>query len=401
MVSGQPKRIEPIVVAEWGRGEISGLLGSFLLKKQNVGVETDLLDAQMRALLDNRPVLFLNRARHGLALALQCCSELKPTRDEVIFPAYICPSVFKTIERCGLVPVAADVGEDLNISAADIRRRISSRTLAVVAAHMYGAPAQIQDIEKLCRANDLFLIDDAAQVVGVQVDGKPLGTFGTFGIVSFAQSKTIVGGGQRNAGGTLVVNDSHLEKSARQKWIELPAGKYDLQDIPDFMWHGTLRDHLTPWKYLRDGFIRRTKGSEHVDVHPPARRMANANTIVALEQLKSLSLRLEGRARVVNAFGSRLAGNRVTFPQYSRDRYLTRILLLVPTQTNMKCLAMRLSVAGIATRRAYSVPTPYATDCVRASDFSARLLEVPSHSRMSDSTVDSICHRLSDALQVE
>src|SRR5260221_13608670 len=117
MVSGQPKRIEPIVVAEWGRGEIAGLLSSFLFRKQNAGDELDLLDARLRTLLENRPMFFLNRARHGLALALQCCSEKSPIRNEVIFPAYICPSVFKTIEKCGLVPVAADVGDDMDISS--------------------------------------------------------------------------------------------------------------------------------------------------------------------------------------------------------------------------------------------------------------------------------------------
>jgi dTDP-4-amino-4,6-dideoxygalactose transaminase len=377
--------------AEWS-AEYAGLLKAVLSGRRHGGPETALMCARMRPLLGGRDVLPVNYGRTALDLAFGVFREKMPERTEVIVPAYICPAVVDRVRAHGLIPIAVDVTDDLNIDPDRAAAAISSRTLAVVAAHMYGCPAAIGDLEQLCAGRGVFLVDDAAQVVGVEAGGRPLGTFGDVGLISFSQSKTIVCG-SLNAGGLLIVNNPALREGLVRRWDSLSPGRHRLGDLLAFLWHLQLASvaprlvyHLemlqwrvAPWTEEPPGLL-------------PA-KMANASAVTALHQLASLPSRLEGRRRVVEGFRQAVARHpSLRFPQYQASTYLTRIMLLLPEDVGAATAAPALRAAGVNCRMPYPLfggdgqqPIP------RARALHSRLIEVPSHSRMPEAAIAAIC----------
>ncbi len=115
-------------------------------------------------------------------------------KDYILVPNYICGSVLKPIKKCNLVPVFYDIDiEDLNPSIESIDyfySKYSCKTL--LAASMYGNPANMTEIEQYCKDKGIILIDDAAQSFGATLSGKNIGTFGDAGFFSFSPGKPVV-----------------------------------------------------------------------------------------------------------------------------------------------------------------------------------------------------------------
>lgn len=120
------------------------------------------------------------------------------SRKEVIIPANICGSVYRTVKRAGLHPVLVDVDlNSLNIEPDYIQNVINNNTLAVILAYLYGIPADAVTINKICKKHGVYLIEDVAQASGNFLSGQKLGTFGDFAFFSFGKSKpfTTINGG--------------------------------------------------------------------------------------------------------------------------------------------------------------------------------------------------------------
>lgn len=83
----------------------------------------------------------------------------------------------------------------------------------VVLVHLYGTPAKIEEIKKICIRHGALLIEDAAESLGAQVSGRQTGSFGDYGVVSFNGNKIITG----SSGGMLLLNDAYSANKAR-KW---------------------------------------------------------------------------------------------------------------------------------------------------------------------------------------
>ena len=104
------------------------------------------------------------------------------------------------------MPVLAEVDESLTLDPADVERRITPRTKAIMAVHMLGNSCNIERLAEIARKHKLFLIEDSAQAFGGKWRGKRLGTIGTIGIYSFNIFKTINAGD----GGMVVTDDDEL-----------------------------------------------------------------------------------------------------------------------------------------------------------------------------------------------
>lgn len=380
--------MERLRFAEWTSAEYNAVIRAILSGRAESGHHVSSLNERISAMFDGRPILLLDRGRTALETALRSFSYLNPGRNEVIFPAYICPAVVQAIERIGLKPVAVDVGPDLNIDLTDLQRHLSPRTLAVVAAHMYGAPAEIKAIEKICAEARVYLVDDAAQVVGVLADERPLGSFGTCGILSFSQSKTIVAGMGR-AGGALIVNDVSLLSTMRSFCCDLSPPIYKLSDLSNFLWHGILQGRMERWKW----YLARARGGTRQGTGSSCSRrdpcgMANALAAAALCQLDSLASRIDGRILVLERFAGRLQHvSGLTLPQYVPGRYLTRVVLLLQKNIERRRLKEALAERGVQTRLGYVGHPRYVSRSSYAAEVIPRLMEIPSHSRMSDEAI--------------
>lgn len=123
--------------------------------------------------------------------------------DEVITQCFTFVATVEAIIEARAIPVCTDIDATLNMDPADLERRITSNTKAVVVVHMLGTPARLPEISAICRRNNLFLIEDTAWGCGGNFQGRPLGTWGDVGTFSFDFAKTMTTG----EGGMLVFRD--------------------------------------------------------------------------------------------------------------------------------------------------------------------------------------------------
>lgn len=130
--------------------------------------------------------------------------------DEVITQSFTFVATVEAIIESRAVPVCADIDTTLNMDPADLERRITPRTKAVIVVHMLGTPARLPEIVEICHRHNLLLIEDTAWGCGGNLQGKALGTWGDIGTFSFDFAKTMTTG----EGGMLVFRDKAVYQRA-------------------------------------------------------------------------------------------------------------------------------------------------------------------------------------------
>ncbi|MGC8667772.1 MAG: DegT/DnrJ/EryC1/StrS family aminotransferase [Chthonomonadales bacterium] len=153
------------------------------------GRHVERFEAEM-ALLHNAPgAVATNSGTSALHLALLAL-DLGPG-DEIILPSYVCTAVLNAVRYVGAQPVLADIREDtFNIDPADVRRRITARTRAIIVPHMFGVPADVPALQEF----GLPLIEDCAQSLGASIGNALTGSLGDFAVFSFYATKVITTG---------------------------------------------------------------------------------------------------------------------------------------------------------------------------------------------------------------
>lgn len=135
--------------------------------------------------------------------------------DEVIVPTLTYVASVNTIIQTGAKPIFVDsLEETLQINPEDVKQKITAKTKAVMAVHLYGLPCEMDMLKTICQENDLFLIEDCAEAFGSYYKGQHVGTFGDVATFSFFGNKTITTG----EGGMVVSNsESVIEKAQHLK----------------------------------------------------------------------------------------------------------------------------------------------------------------------------------------
>jgi dTDP-4-amino-4,6-dideoxygalactose transaminase len=144
--------------------------------------------------------------------------------DEVITPALSWISSAETISLCGATPIFADIDPQYyTIDPSDVASKITEKTKAIIAVHLYGQACDIDTLLKLCRQHNLFLIEDCAQAHLTSYAGKMVGSFGKANAFSFYPTKNL---GAYGDAGCVTTNDEALAERIRR-----------------FCNHGALRRH--------------------------------------------------------------------------------------------------------------------------------------------------------------
>ena len=128
--------------------------------------------------------------------------------DEVILPAYTWIASASAVVAVGAVPVMAEVDESLTLDPADLEKKITPYTKAVIPVHMRGAPCRMDLIMEVARRHNLKVLEDAAQANGGSYHGKRLGTFGDAGAFSLQFNKIITSG----EGGVIITDQEEVWK---------------------------------------------------------------------------------------------------------------------------------------------------------------------------------------------
>lgn len=132
--------------------------------------------------------------------------------DEVIMPTFTIISCAMAVTKLGAIPVLVDSDPDTwNMNVYEIEGKITSRTKAILAVHLYGLPVEMEHILALARKYDLKIVEDAAEMHGQTYYGKPCGSFGDISTFSFYPNKHVTTG----EGGMVVTDDEFLADKCR------------------------------------------------------------------------------------------------------------------------------------------------------------------------------------------
>ena len=126
----------------------------------------------------------------ALLLALRACGI--GAGDEVIVPAFTFISTASTVVYAGARPAFADIDpHTYTMTEATIKKALTKKTKAIIVVHLYGQPAEMAPIMKLCREKKLALIEDVAQAIGSEYQGHKAGSMGVAGCYSFYPTKNL------------------------------------------------------------------------------------------------------------------------------------------------------------------------------------------------------------------
>jgi dTDP-4-amino-4,6-dideoxygalactose transaminase len=176
-----------------------------------LGPECRAFEQEFARYLGTRHAVLTSSATAAIWMALKAFGV--KSDDEVLVPSH---TAFPTVEAvcfAGATPIFVDVDESYTVDLADAAAKVSPRTVGFVPVHLYGHPADLDGIRRLCSERSLWLLEDCAQAHGAAWQGRKVGSFGRAGVFSFYPSKNLTVMGD---GGLLVTDDDDVAARCRR-----------------------------------------------------------------------------------------------------------------------------------------------------------------------------------------
>ncbi|SCY57728.1 DegT/DnrJ/EryC1/StrS family aminotransferase [Alkaliphilus peptidifermentans] len=182
--------------------------------------------------------------------------------DEVITTPFTFIATAAAISRVGAKPVFVDIDPDTwNINADLLKKRISTKTKAIIPVHLYGCPAEMTKIAQVAKEHRLKIIEDAAQALGAKCNDKSVGSFGDTGCFSFFPTKNF---GSFGDGGMVITDNAKI--ADKIKLLRLHGAKHKYHH--DIIGYNSRLDELqaailnVKFKYIKQWTIRRREIAE-------------------------------------------------------------------------------------------------------------------------------------------
>lgn len=155
--------------------------------------------------------------------------------DEVIVPAYTWGQSVAPVLHLGATPVFADIApQGYTLNARTIAQRLTARTRAIIIVDLFGCPADVCAVADLAHARGIHVIEDCAQALGAQRDGRAAGGWADIACYSFGRGKLLTGG----EGGALATRDRALYQRAVWLTQHPLRQRFELEQPPnDFAWN--------------------------------------------------------------------------------------------------------------------------------------------------------------------
>ena len=287
--------------------------------------------------------------------------------DEVLTPAWSWISTSEVVTLAGAAPVFVDANPDtFNISVSDAEKKISPKTKALLAVHLYGQCCHSGDLKSLCEKNNIVFLEDCAQAHGARHHGKLAGTFGKISSYSFYPTKNL---GAFGDAGCLLTNDDELAIRLRR-----------------FVNHGG----LTKDEHLFEGVNS---------------RMDAMQAAVLTAKLPYLEKWNSRRKEIAGLYKRKLENiNRLTLPDTANDTDHVYHLFVIRCKKRDE-LKSFLESNGIGTMIHYPRALPfepaYSRFNFKLSDFPVaaqlqnEVLSLPCYPEMTDEMVEYICATIS------
>jgi perosamine synthetase len=276
--------------------------------------------------------------------------------DEVLVPAYTFPATANVVALAGATPVLVDVDPvTMNIDPADAARRVTPRTKAVLAVHLFGRPARLDELP------ELPVLEDAAGALGASRDGQACGSLGEVACFSFHPRKIVTTG----EGGAVTTSDDALAERLR-----------------------SLRHH--GWS-PSDGYT---------DMPAPAYnyRLSDVLCALGIPQLRRLEELHAAYERVASGYAERLAGLDVLLPEadpgdrHGLQAYVIQLDDRDEVLAGLRAQGIQCQIGTYALHRlgAYRGSGPFPG----ADRVFERALALPLHTRLTDGELDRVAEAL-------
>lgn len=186
------------------REEIQTAINNVLENQHFIlGPEVKALEKEVAAYCGRRYGVGVASGTDALLLGLKACG-VGPG-DEVIVPSFTFIATADVVSLLGATPVFTEIDADtFNLDPAVLRTHITPRTKAIIPVHLYGQAADMDPLLDLAKQHGLKVIEDCAQAIGATYHGRPVGSMGDVGCLSFFPSKNLGGYGD----GGMIVTDS-------------------------------------------------------------------------------------------------------------------------------------------------------------------------------------------------
>ncbi|MGN0929694.1 MAG: DegT/DnrJ/EryC1/StrS family aminotransferase [Alphaproteobacteria bacterium] len=285
--------------------------------------------------------------------------------DEVIVPTFTYIASVNPIVQVGATPVFVDSDEDdWQMSPEDIEKKITPKTKAIIAVHLYGHPCKMDKIMAIAKKHNLLVVEDCAEAIGSEFEGQKVGSFGDVACFSFFGNKTMTCG----EGGMCLTNDPTIyDRLSRLKG----------QGLAKFReyWHDMLAFNY---------------------------RMTNIAAAIGCAQLEQVQTFIDKKQKVASWYKKYLKGVPVKFHEPRGKVFHTYWMnsILVEKGQDREALRSFLREAGIETRPTfYPVHTMpmYSTRFTShkvAEDIALRGMNLPSYPALEEEDVKYICDKI-------
>jgi dTDP-4-amino-4,6-dideoxygalactose transaminase len=309
------------------------------------------LESELARVCEVEHVLAVSSGTAALHLAVLALG-LEPG-DEVIVPAYTFPATANVVALAGLKPVLVDVDPvTMNVDPAKVEP--TRRTKAILAVHLFGRPARLEELPPLA------LVEDAAGALGARRAGRACGGLGRLGCLSFHPRKIVTTG----EGGAVTTNDAALADAVR-----------------------SLRNH--GW---------RAPGSSELPAPGLNYRLSDVLCAVGIPQVRRLEELLRRREELAAGYAERLAGLPIVLPaadEGDRHGWQAYVVQVERRDDVMAALRAQGIEAQIGTYAVHRL-APYADQgpFPGADHAFERALALPFHTRLTESELDRIAEAL-------
>lgn len=283
--------------------------------------------------------------------------------DEVICPSFTYIASANPFEQLGCKVVFCDsLHDSWQMDPADVERKITSKTKALMVVHLYGHPADMDALSALAKKHHLFLIEDCAEAIGTRYKGKCVGSFGDIACFSFFGNKTITCG----EGGMVVCNNDELFERAKH-----------LKGQGVVSWREYWHD-VSAYKY----------------------RMTNIQAAIGLAQFEQIDKFVSAKRQIAEWYMEELADTPLVFHKPVGDVFHTFWMVSALTKSAKDRAALRdaMKQAGIETRPTFPCVHQMPVYNKRfeylpvAEDLSARGINFPSYPALTRNDVKMICN---------
>ncbi len=338
-------------------------------------------------------VYFVSSGKAALVVILRAL-KTGSSRRKVVVPAYICYSVPSAVIKAGLDVVPCDIDEyTLDYDFDRLSEVVDGDTLCVISNHLFGVPSDIGRIRKICGGVGAYVVEDAAQAMGMNIGEKALGTLGNVGFFSFGRGKNIT----CLSGGVILTSSDEIAGRIERNWSRLgeePLGVRFLAIFEAIF----LVVFIHPWLYwLPAGLpflgLGETKYHEDIPIHRLGAFKAGL--------LRGWRIRLETFNRHRAAISLRYKdsfGLRNKYPIYSDEIPLLRFPVFAADPETKKELCSRGKGKGISPMYPDTIANlgPVRGNkgdlhCHHAERVANTLLTLPTHVLLREMDIIEVC----------